>query len=313
MESQLPSEAGYVPAATIATYQAPHRSIFQRRGLKVVGAIGALTLTAALSVQFADAGHAATVPAANVAAAKVVGAHQSLKSQLGSIHSASTGTGSGGIHGSFSVYEGAGGGVEFWFDPSTGVITIATGVGIGEGGSGSLSYYTPGTAPAAGVYEYANISLSAGTFGSVSVNGTYSFNSSSFNGSASATVDGRTVTLTGDGAGLSVNVLPSAGAAGFTANTGVEYVFSFDASSIAAICADLWNDITSAASYLNNILDQYILNNYQSDDVTGSDTSVSSDDSSDDSGDDSSSASDDDGSGGGGGAGDDSDAPIDEE
>jgi hypothetical protein len=262
-----------------------------------------------------------------VSAASVQGV--AAKSAL-SVHAAAQPltTGYGGVHGAFNVYDGAGGGVEFWFDPSTGALTVAVGSGVGIGASGVLGTYAPGTEPAAGTYLYASATLAAGTVASENVSGSYSLTNGVFSGSVSATVDGRTVTLTSDGvSGFNASVLAGSGATGWTASTGVKFVFDFN---ISDVLDYIWNAIenffTGQYSLTDSDYTGYATTAYSdasgtdgsvvSSDGSSDDSSVSSDDSSDsgDSGDSGDSAGDSGGGGGGGGGtGDDSDAPIMEE
>jgi hypothetical protein len=323
-------ENGYTPAGPPAPYTTPHRSIFSRRWPKVVGALGALTLTAALGLQFSDASHPAAKPTAKVAApleGAVQPAAQSLELPVDSSGDTTTGgssSSSGGIHGSFSLYDGVGGGLEFWFDPDTGQLTVAIGAGVGEGGDGVVGYYVPGTVPEPGPSDFVEANFGVGTVGTVNVTGEYEWESGNFSGSISATVDGRTVYLNSDGSGgLDVSVQAEEGAEGFEGAVGVKYVFSFDVSGILQILQDIWDALTSVDDE-DPFYDEYYDDDGESDDVTGTDTTVTDDDGTtddsttdgtDDSGDDGDSASSGGGGGGDGGScdGDDDDDDDDEE
>ncbi|HEV2635664.1 MAG TPA: hypothetical protein VGX23_10995 [Actinocrinis sp.] len=278
---------------------------------------GSMALVAALCVYTGTAANASTAPATKVAAVSVQAAARPAVT-----------TGLGGVHGAFNVYDGPGGGVEFWFNPSTGSLTVAVGAGAGVGASGVLGTYAPGTEPAAGTYLYASATLSAGTVVSENVSGTYSLNNGVFSGSVTATVDGRTVTLTSDGvSSFNASVLAGSGAAGWTANTGIKFVFNFDLSDVIDY---IWNAITDFFTGQYSLTDSdYNYDTSVYDDSTGTDGSlissdngstdsgsVSSDDGSSDSGDsgdDASSGDDGGGGGGGGGRSDDSTYPIEEE
>ena len=316
-------ETGFVPAGTPAVAEVQHRSIFHRRWPKAVGALGALTLTVALGLQFSDASHSGAKPAAHVAAvsqlANVKGSilPANVPADTDDSTGATTGETSsgGGIHGSFSLYEGAGGGLEFWFDPNTGKITIAIGVGVGEGGDGVVGYYTPGTEPEAGFSDFADVTFGAGSVGSFSASGDYSWESGKFSGSIKETIDGRTVTINSDGTGsLDVSVIAAEGTEGFEGATGVKYTFSFTADDVLKILQDIWDWLTGPDDEdLDDYYDDYYYDDGESDDVTGDDTTVDDDDdsavtsdddtgtTSDDGSTDASSDSGDGGDGGGGG------------
>ena len=230
---------------------------------------------------------------------------------------AETTTGQGGVHGAFNLYDGVGGGIEFWFDPSTGSLTVAIGTGVGAIGGGVLGPYAYGTAPAAGTYLYADASLTAGTVVTVNLAGTYTLVNGVFSGSVSATVEGRTLTITSDGSStFKASVTVVSGASEWSGLPNYDYDYYFD---WPDIMYDVWEPLIiedpGVYSLLDNDEDGTSTTVYS--DASGTDdsevTGSSSDDSSDasDSGDDDSG--DDSGGGGGGGTGDDSDAPIMEE
>ena len=303
-----------------------------RRRWRAPAVVGSMAVVAAICLYTGSGAHTTVTPApaaAGVSAASVQHTGAKSRSAL-SVHAAAQPmtTGYGGVHGAFNVYDGAGGGIEFWFDPSTGALTVAVGSGAGIGASGVLGTYAPGTEPAAGTYLYASATLSAGTVASENVSGTYSLTNGVFSGSVSATVDGRTVTLTSDGvSGFNASVLAGSGAAGWTASTGVKFVFDFN---ISDVLDYIWNAIENFFTGQYSLTDSdqtgYATTAYADDNSTdgsvvssdgsSDDSSTSSDDgSSDDSGDsgDSGDSAGDSGGGGGGGTGDDSDAPVMEE
>ena len=310
-QHSLPAQAGTISSA--------------RRRWRAPAVVTSMGVVAAICLYTGSAAHTTVAPAAaGVSAASVQDV--AAKSQL-SVHAAAqplTTSGYGGVHGAFNVYDGAGGGIEFWFDPSTGSLTVAVGSGAGVGASGVLGTYAPGTEPEPGAYLYASATLSAGTVASENVSGTYSLNNGVFSGSVSATVEGRTVTLTSDGvSGFNASVLAGSGAAGWTASTGIKFVFNFN---ITDVLDYIWNAIENFFTGQYSLTDSYYTGDatttYSDDsdtdgtvvasaDGSSDDSSTSSDDS-DDSGDDSGDSAGDSG-GGGGGTGDDSDAPIMEE
>ena len=286
-----------------------------------VPAVGTSMAVVAAVCLYTGSAHASSAPA-KATTLSVQAAAKPLLAPNGA--TAST----GGVHGAFNIYDGAGGGVEFWFNPSTGNLTVAVGTGIGVGASGVLGTYAPGSEPAPGAYLYASSTLSAGTVVTTSAAGSYSLNNGVFSGSISASVEGRTLTLSSDGnTSFNASVLAVPGAAGWSASTGVKFVFGFS--------------VTDVINYVWDAIKDFFTNDYSLTDTwyTGTDTSVysdasstdgtliasdgytsssssssddsSSDDSSDDSGDD---AGDDaGGGGGGGGTSDDDGAPIMEE
>lgn len=303
-------ETGYVPAGPPAVVAARHRSIFHRRWPKAVGALGALTLTAALGLQFSNASHAPATPASQVASvSRLAGAQGSfLSANVAPDSDGSTGgaTGEsstgGGIHGSFSLYDGVGGGLEFWFDPNTGKLTIAVGVGVGEGGGGVLGYYTPGTEPEEGMSDFADVDFSAGSVASFSASGDYSWSSGKLSGSIKETVDGRTLTINSDGTGsFDVSVVAAEGAEGFEGAVGAKYTFSFTPADVLKILQDIWDWLTGPE---DEDYDDYYDDYYYDDgaeDVTGDDTTTDDDDSGTTADDGSDDAGDDGGDGGYGG------------
>ena len=295
-----------------------------RRRWRAPAVVASTAFVAAICLYTGSGAHTTVTPAAaGVSAASAQNAAARSESAL-SVHAAAQPltTGYGGVHGAFNVYDGAGGGIEFWFDPSTGALTVAVGSGAGIGASGVLGTYAPGTEPAAGTYLYASATLSAGTVASENVSGTYSLTNGVFSGSVSATVDGRTVTLTSDGvSGFNASVLAGAGAPGWTASAGIKFVFEFNMTDVLDY---IWNAIENffTGQYSLTDSDQTGDATTAYSDASGTDGSVvSSDGSSDGSSDDSSGSSDDgssddsgdSGGGGGGGTGDDSNAPIMEE
>ena len=177
------------------------------------------------------------------------GANASLKGHV----EAAADSPCGGIHGAFNAYDGLGGGIEFWFSPSTGQLTVAIGVGVGAGDGGVLGTYAAGTAPEPGTYVYATADLSTGTVGTANVSGNYSFTNGVFVGQATGTVAGRTVTIASDGGTtFDVNVNAASGAQDWYAAVGVNYTFSF---SFAAFFNYILNAIKNAATGLYTLED----------------------------------------------------------
>ena len=274
-------------------------------------------VVAALCLYTGSAAHAAGKPAA----AKV----SALSLQPAA---AAQTTGPGGVHGAFDLYQGAGGGIEFWFDPGTGLLTVAIGTGTGALGGGVLGTYAYGTAPAAGTYLYADATLSAGTVVTVNLSGTYTLVNGVFRGSVSATVEGRTLTITSDGSSVfKASVTIVHGASGWSSpNYGYTYYFS-----LPDIIEFIYPPIEFPTPYPHPDPDPNEEYTHVASDAggattiyadsTGTDGSVVSDgttddsssSSSDDSSDDSSSGDDSGGGGGGGGTSDDDGAPIMEE
>jgi hypothetical protein len=318
---QHEDSGAFVPDQHQHSFQAQASTISSaRRRWRAPAVVAAMAVVAAICLYTGSAAHATATPAAaGVSAASVQDV--AGKSAL-SVHAAAqplTTSGYGGVHGAFNVYDGAGGGIEFWFDPSTGSLTVAVGSGAGVGASGVLGTYAPGTEPEPGAYLYASATLSAGTVASENVSGTYSLTNGVFSGSVSATVEGRTVTLTSDGvSGFNASVLAGSGAAGWTASTGIKFVFNFN---ISDVLDYIWNAIENFFTGQYSLTDSdetgdvtvaYADDSSTDGSVVSSDgssdnSSTSSDDSSD-SGDDSGDSGD--SGGGGGGTGDDSDAPI---
>jgi len=139
-----------------------------------------------------------------------------------------------GLHGAINVYDGVGGGIEFWFDPNSGKITIGIGNGIGLGGSAVLGAYAVGSEPVSGQYLYANVSVQS-ALASTSVSGNYSISEGTFSGSATATVQGRSVTITSDGS-TSFNVSVAANSlateSGWSGAVGIKTVFDFNVNDV---------------------------------------------------------------------------------
>jgi uncharacterized membrane protein YgcG len=225
-------------------------------------------------------------------------------------------TGQGGVHGAFNLYDGAGGGLEFWFDPSTGSLTVAVGTGVGALGGGVLGTYAYGTAPAAGTYLYADATLSAGTVVSVNLAGTYQLVNGVFIGSVSATVEGRTLTITSDGSStFKASVTVVSGASEWSGFVNYTYGYNYYFPDIEEY---IWEPLLISDpddySLLDNDADGTSTTAYS--DADGTDDSEATGSSSDDSGDSGDSGDSDSGGdsgGGGGGSGDDSDAPVMEE
>ena len=255
-----------------------------RRRWRAPAVVTSMSVVTALCLYTGSAAHATEAPkAAGVSAAAARGTVAET-----SLHVAAAahpeGTVPGGVHGAFNIYDGVGGGVEFWFDPTTGQITVAVGTGVGEGGGGVLGTYAYGSVPAAGAYLYASATLAAGTVASGTVSGTYSLDNGVFSGSASFAVDGRTLTIGSDGTTtFDVNVIAYPALTGFTGTVGFQYVYNF---SLTDVLNYIWNAITDLFT------GQYQLE----DDDSGADTTVTGDDG------DGSATSDD----GGGSSGDDS-------
>jgi hypothetical protein len=263
-----------------------------RRRWRAPAVVTSMSVVAALCLYTGSAAHATEAPkAAGVSAVSAVsaqgaGSRTALHVEAAAAHP--DGTVPGGVHGAFNIYDGVGGGVEFWFDPTTGGITVAVGTGVGEGGGGVLGTYAYGSVPAPGAYVYASATLAAGTVASGTVSGTYSLDNGVFSGSASFAVDGRTLTIGSDGTTtFDVNVIAYPALTGFTGTVGLQYVYNFNIS-------DVWN-------YIWNAITDLFTGQYQlEDDDSGDDTTVSGDDGS-------GSATSDDGSGSSGDDSDDSD------
>ena len=283
-----------------------------RRRWRAPAAATSMAFVAAVCLYSGSAAHATVTPkAAGVSAVSAQGV-----AAKGPLTPNATTASTGGVHGAFNVYDGPGGGFEFWFNPSTGVLTVAVGAGVGVGGGGVLGTYAPGTEPAAGTYLYASTTLAAGTVTSENVSGSYSLNNGVFSGSISTTVEGRTLTLNSNGTtSLNVSVVAAPGAVGWSASTGVKFVFDFNFTDAVDSIWDAIKDLLTGDYSLTDSDNTGDTTTVYSDDSSTDGSVVSSDGSSatsDDgsSADDSGSSSSDSSGGGGGGTSDDSDAPI---
>ena len=190
----------------------------------------------------------------------------------------------GGMHGAFNLYDGVGGGIEFWFDPSTGDLTVAIGAGVGEGGGGVLGTYAASDVPAPGAYVYANADLTAGTVATVNVAENYSLTDGKFVGQFSTTVQGRTLTIASDGTTtFDVSVNAAEGAEGFTGAIGVDYTFKFNVTDFLNVIWDAIVDFFTDDFFLEDGDetgdDTY---EYEDDSSTDDDSEVTTDDSTDD-------------------------------
>jgi hypothetical protein len=279
-----------------------------RRRWRAPAVATSMAVVAGICLYTGSAAHATVKPAA---------AKLSALSVQDAAHAETTGQ--GGVHGAFNLYDGVGGGLEFWFDPSTGSLTVAIGTGVGAIGGGVLGTYAYGTAPAAGTYLYADASLTAGTVVTVNLAGTYTLVNGVFSGSVSATVAGRTLTITSDGSStFKASVTVVSGASEWSGVPNYAYDYNFDWQDILYY---LWDPIIieedpGIYSLLDNDADGISTTAYS--DASGTDDAVATGSSSDDSDDSSDSGDDDSGDsgdsgGGGGGTGDDSNAPIMEE
>ena len=217
----------------------------------------AIALVAALCLHTGSAAHgttAAAKPAAIIAHEATGTANSGTdKTPLASknIQLADDSSGGPGLHGAFNLYKGAGGGLEFWFDPNSGNLTLAIGIGLGTGTLASLGTYTRGTAPAPGTYMFVTTDFGAGSVASFNALGTYSFTDGKFVGSISGTVEGRTLTLDTDGNSIfDVSVFPAAGAEGYFGAIGVSHVFNFNVQDVVNY---IWNVIKSAQGALYTI------------------------------------------------------------
>ena len=218
------------------------------------------------------------------------------------------GTDHGGVHGAFNLYDGAGGALEFWFDPSTGSLTVAVGAGVGEGGGGVLGTYAPGTPPQPGTYVYANANLGEGTVATVNVGGTYSMDNGEMVGTLSTTIEGRTLTIASDGgASFDAEVIASANATGFTGGTGIENVYNFNVNDVVTYIwhavSDSYTGDYSLEDDLDSGDDTYLYDDDSSTDSSGGDLTTTDGSDSSSSSDDSGGTSDD-GTGDGGDGGD---------
>ena len=237
-----------------------------RRRWRVPAVVTATAFVAALCLYTGTAAHATATPkAASVSALSARDADARTAPHVEAV-AQPDGTVPGGVHGAFNLYDGVGGGVEFWFDPTTGQITVAVGTGVGEGGGGVLGTYAYGSVPAPGAYVYASATLAAGTVASGTVSGSYSVDNGVFSGSASFAVDGRTLTIGSDGTTtFDVNVVAYPALTGFSGAIGLQYVYSFNFS-------DVWN-------YIWNAITDLFTGQYQlEDDDSGADTTVTGDD-----------------------------------
>lgn len=304
-EENSGSEPGFVPDAynrPAAQAAAGTISPLLRRW-RLPAVVTTMAMAAAFCLYDGSAAHASRTPHAAVAL-PAAAAHTKTSLVGGHFEDAATNS-NGGIRGSFSMYDGEGGGVQFWFNPTTGDMTVAVGAGIGAGVTGTLGTYEAGQAPAPGTYLNSTVTFAAGTVGSANMTGNYSFDTGKFTGSISITVDGRTVTLNSDGTtnfNASVTIVP--GAPGFSGSVSLQGVFDFN-----------WNDVVD---YIYDYLDQLIqsflalistgpsttnevVNDPADEDdgtaTTTDDTTTTDDSSSDDS------SGDDSGDGGGGGGG----------
>ena len=310
MEQHEESESGFVPDANerrglraVASTISPLRSRW-----RMPAAVTTMAVVAALCLNTGSAAHATASPAVKPAS---ISAHAAVHTGAGSsltghVEAAADGVSKGGVHGALNMYDGVGGGLEFWFDPNTGDLTVAIGSGVGEGGGGVIGTYGPGTVPEVGAYLYANADLSAGTVASVNVSGTYSLTDGKLVGSINTTVEGRTLTISSDGgSSFDANVVAVEGAAGFTGAVGIQYVFKFN---ITDVINYIWNAILNAFTGEYSLLDSDDTGDETyayADDSSTDDSDLTTDDSSDDSSssDASSDSSDDSGGGDSGGGG----------
>jgi hypothetical protein len=238
---------------------------------------------------------------ARLAAQRLVAVDETTGGESGGTGTSSPG---GGIRGGFNFYDGEGGGIEFWFDPSTGQLTVAVGVGVGEGGEGVLGTYSPGSAPQPGVYNYVDASFATGTVTTVNVSGEYSWSSGEFAGTIGATVQGRTLTISSDGtSSFTVSTVAEEGAEGFTGSTGIKGVFNFDMSSVLDHIYDALIDLLFGDYELDDDYEDYYDDPGDDGSTSDDDDSYMTDDDSGTNGDDAGSDGGGDGGGGGGGGG----------
>ena len=296
-------ESGFVPDAhDRPAAQAPANTISPLlRRWRIPAVITTMAMATAFCLYDGSGAHAART--ANTAISLPASAAH-VRSSLSGGHFEDAATNSnGGIRGSFSMYDGEGGGVQFWFNPTTGDMTVAVGAGIGAGVTGTIGTYEAGQAPAAGTYLNSTVTFSAGTYGSANVTGNYSFENGTFSGSVSITVDGRTVTLNSDGTtnfNASVTIVP--GAPGFSGSVSLQGVFDFNWNDVVDYIYDYLEQaiesflalISSGANTDTTVVDDPA--DEDDDSATSTDDSTTDDSSSDDS-------SDDDGGDGGGGGG----------
>ena len=289
MEQHEDSGTGFVPDAYDRAGLSAKAGIINplRSRWRVPAVATTMALVAALCLHTGSAAHAASPAKAAAVTAHAVPGAAAGSSLTGHVEAAADST-TGGVHGAFNLYDGVGGGIEFWFNPSTGQLTVAVGAGIGEGGGGVLGTYAPGSAPEPGDYLYANADLSAGTIATVNVSGLYSLDNGVFVGSINTTVDGRTLTIASDGgATFDVSVVAAEGAAGFSGAVGVEYVYSFN---VADVISYIWNAITDFFTSLYSLEDDddtgdatYEYYDGTDEDTTGSDETSTTDTTGDDS------------------------------
>ena len=319
MDQHDDSQPGFVPDAYDRSgSKAKADSISPLRSRWRMPAVATtMALVAALCLHTGSAAQATAGAAkpASVSAHAVAG-NATKASLTGHVELAADSAG-GGVHGAFNLYDGVGGGIEFWFNPATGDLTVAVGAGVGEGGAGVLGTYAPGSVPEPGTYVYVNADLGAGTVATVNVAGNYSLNNGVFVGTVNTTVAGRTLSIASDGgATFDVNVNAAEGAEGFSGAIGVNYTFNFN---VTDVINYIWNAIKNLFTGDYSLDDSDETGDdttlYDDDSSTDDDSSLTTDDSSDDSGSSDDVSSDDSGDdgGGGGGGGDDSDAPVEEE
>lgn len=297
------SESGFIPDAYHRPGpEATTRISPLRRRWRLPAVATSMAVVAALCLHDGSTAHATAAP--KPAAVSALAAHGAgAKSVLPMHFEAAADSTHGGVHGAFNLYDGVGGGIEFWFDPNTGSLTVAVGAGVGEGGGGVLGTYAPGSVPEPGTYVYANADLGAGTVATVNVSGTYSLDNGVFVGSVNTTVDGRTLTIASDGGStFDVNVVASESATGFTGAIGVNYTFNFNVTDVIDYIWNAIKDFFTADYSLEDDDDSGDDTSWYSDD-SSTDDSIGSDDASDDSGDDSGDDAGDDGGDGGDGGG----------
>ena len=306
MDQHDEPQSGFIPDA----YNRPKaRAVLTRGRWRIPAVVTTMAVVAALCLHTGSPANAAATTASAKPAAVALhgavnsGAHTALK---GHVEAAADSPG-GGVHGAFNMYDGVGGGIEFWFSPSTGQLTVAIGAGVGAGGGGVLGTYAAGTAPEPGTYVFATADLSAGSVATVNVGGNYSFDNGKFVGQVTTTVQGRTLTIASDGGTtFDVNVNAAEGADNFYGAVGVNYTFSFN---ITDVINYIWNAITGLFTGDYSLDDDDDTGDdtvaYESDSSTDDDSSLTTDDSSSDasSADDAADAADDASDGGDGGDG----------
>ena len=300
-------ESGFVPDAydRPAALAAANTISPLRRRWRIPAVITTMAMATAFCLYDGSGAHSAH--AASTAVSLPAPAAHAKSSLVGGHFEAADTNSSGGIRGSFSMYDGEGGGVQFWFNPTTGDMTVAVGAGFGAGTTATIGTYEAGQAPAAGTYLNSTVTFSAGTVGSANMTGNYSLTDGKFTGSVSITVDGRTVTLNSDGtSNFNASVSIAAGAPGFSGSVNLVGVFDFN-----------WNDVVQDIyDYLQSLIQSFlaiistgpstnnqVVNEPSQEDgstSTTTDGSTTDDSTTDDSSDDSSGG---DGGGGGGGGG----------